>query len=195
MNLALKSMGWAADSFAQRPDLLETLQEMVALAVAVQGPEALAMPISAAAVHEAGHCVIHALEGAPPYRVRIKRVLLDDGSTAWLGLTSGRDFWRVDPCTEPEDDLRRPVGRPRPSLSHFGWRQVSMSFCSSEIVRTAASEVGRTPEALLAEQIGVVSSALQQHERQVHAIARALRLHRTLQGAQLARLLPAARTA
>jgi hypothetical protein len=68
-----------------------------------QGPAAFDCPKSAACVHEAGHCVIYAIQGVVPEFVRIKRKWLH-GREYWTGVIKGPTAWRVDRHSDVRQD-------------------------------------------------------------------------------------------
>jgi hypothetical protein len=194
--IAMHSPGWAPEAFAQNPWLTEILRGLYAKAEAIQGAAAFESTRSSAAFHEAGHCVIGAVDGNQPRRVRIKRI---GGAKGWTGVTDYHNdgAWAVDEHSPVEGDLRRV----RDALAGWGaellFEPLRMGQSLDELVlagamcKTAAGKLGRDPEDVLDEQIRRVLGGLKAHERSVRAIAAALQHHIILRGKQLARLLPA----
>jgi hypothetical protein len=69
--------------------------KLATAAVERDGPAALVCTKRSTALHEAGHCVIGALDGTLPTSARIWPIQ-DDGGIEWLGRTEGIPGGRVD---------------------------------------------------------------------------------------------------
>jgi hypothetical protein len=80
-------------------------RDILASAIALGGPAVLDCPKSSAALHEAGHCVVDALDGEIPLRASIWPVI-EFGQTQWIGRTESARGWRVDETTAAEADLK-----------------------------------------------------------------------------------------
>jgi hypothetical protein len=75
------------------------------LAFAIDGPRAFECPKTSAAFHEAGHCVVGALQGKHPSKASIWPIT-ELGRVQWIGRTYGLPKWRVDDRTLAEADLQ-----------------------------------------------------------------------------------------
>jgi hypothetical protein len=164
-------------------------------ALAVGGLRAFECPKSSAAFHEAGHCVIGALDGVVPSHANIWSVL-ELGRLQWIGKTYGLPGLHVDEKTDPKADLRHarselagvvaevvfdPDYRLASSLDEYATAIV--------VIRAAAKKMRRDPMQLLIETAAGVELALREHAGIVREIAAQLIDKGTIKGRRLQFLL------
>jgi hypothetical protein len=89
-----------ADQLIQA-DAMELLQR----ALSAQGSRALDNPLSAAAVHEAGHAVLYAAHGHDVRSVKVWQKKRGVARGQWIGFTSVDVTLRTGPNTAPEADF------------------------------------------------------------------------------------------
>jgi hypothetical protein len=86
--------------------LTEAVQEAAKSVYLAHGPEAFHAPKTAAAWHEAGHCVAYAAEDQKVDHTRIWSIL-HEGRRRWIGKTkSAAPTWVSTPETPPAEDLK-----------------------------------------------------------------------------------------
>jgi hypothetical protein len=86
--------------------LAAAMREAVARAITIDGVRALECSKLAAAFHEAGHCVVYALQRNHPARASIWPIW-EFGQRQWIGRTYGIPKWHVDGGTPVEADLEQ----------------------------------------------------------------------------------------
>jgi len=158
--------------------LVETwMRFLTERALAIGGLRAFECPQSSAAFHEAGHCVIGALDGVVPSCASIWSVL-ELGQRQWIGKTYGLPRLRVDDKTDPKVDLRHarsslaglvaevvfdPEFRLGSSLDEYA--------TAIAVVHTAAMKIRRDPMQLFIETLAGIELALKEHVGIVREIA------------------------
>jgi hypothetical protein len=149
-------------------------------ALSIDGPRAFECPKSSAALHEAGHCLIDALNGTPPASASIWPIR-ESGRVHWIGRTNGIPKWHVDGETPAEADLKQAqsqlAGVVAEVLFDADYRRASSIdeiVISQSIVRTAAIKMRRDAEELWLHTLAEVASKLRAHEWTVREIANAL---------------------
>jgi hypothetical protein len=150
---------------------------LIERSLAIGGPRAFECPKSSAAFHEAGHCVIGALDGVVPSSANIWPVL-ELGRLQWIGKTYGLPQLRVDEKTDAEVDLRHarsslagvvaeivfdPEYRLGSSLDELATATV--------VIRAAAMKLGRNPMQLFFETVAGTELALKGQVAIVREIA------------------------
>jgi hypothetical protein len=175
--------------------LASTLREAVERAFALDGMRAFECTKRAAAFHEAGHCVIQALDRNPPMRVGIWPIR-KFGMSHWIGRADGTSRWRVDHKTTVEADLKQArsqlAGVVAEALFDADYRLASSIdeiVISQVIVRSAATKTHRHAERLWWKTLLDVMCRLKAHERPVLQIADELMHKGNIKARQLAHLL------
>jgi hypothetical protein len=160
-----------------------------------QGLRAFECPKSSAGFHEAGHCVIGAVDGEVPSRAAIWSIR-KLGRLQWIGMTYGLPPLWVDDRTDPQTDLRHartqmagviaeaafdPDFRPGSSLDE--------TAVAAGIVHTAAFKMRCEAKALWDATRSSVERELKAHEGVVRAIADQLMRKGSIEGPRLQILL------
>jgi hypothetical protein len=125
----------------------EMFRDMARDAYATQGADAFSCPKSAAAAHEAGHAIIHALQGFVPTSVKIWPANAN-GRTYWKGLTDGAPPWRLNTNTAKLTELFEQA-----SLQIAGW--CAETLFDAEHFKRASS----LDEVVMAKMIGAAIEA------------------------------------
>jgi hypothetical protein len=174
--------------------LVATLRDMAALAHNLVGPCAFDCPKSSAALHEAGHALMHTLDGKLPERASIWPIR-ELGRVQWVGRTDS-PRWRVDGWTPPEADLKRArsliAGVVAEMLFDPEYRlgsSLDEIVIAQSIVRTAAIKMRRDPKVVWLRTLAEVASRLKAHECLVHEIADELMRKGRIKTRRLTRLL------
>jgi hypothetical protein len=169
--------------------------EITAMALAAEGLRAFDSPKSSAALHEAGHCVIDALDGDIPQRASIWRIV-EFGRPQWIGRTEGAPRWRVDETTDAAADLKQArsqlAGVIAEILFDSDYRlgsSIDEILTSQSIAATAAVKLHCDPMELWWATCVEVQSRLTTNACAVHAIARVLSLKGNISARSLSRLL------
>jgi hypothetical protein len=174
--------------------LLTAMRAAAALALVIDGPQAFECPQSTAAVHEAGHCVMDALNGDYPARASIWPIV-ELGRTQWIGRTEGVPPWRVDARTPAEDDLKQAQSQLAGVVAEalFDSYRLGSSIdeivISQSIVRTAAIKMLLDTEGLWLETLDEVVSKLKPHEGIVRNLANELMHKGSIKARRLRALL------
>jgi hypothetical protein len=160
-------------------------------AYTVQGMQAFENTQGAAALHEAGHCVVNQSEGVTPAKVRI---WLNEGD--WVGRTEQPTRLRTDNTTTPGEDLCHArityAGLLSEQLFDADYRLASSIdefVLTMVLVRNAAIKLRRDPEELLCDTRLTVGVTLVKHEGIVRRIAEELMRERNIDAEKLAQLL------
>ena len=166
-------------------------------ALAIGGPRAFECPKSSAALHEAGHCLIDALNGTLPASASIWPIW-EFGRLQWIGRTNGTPKWHVDDETPAAADLKQAqsqlAGVVAEALFDADYRLASSIdeiIISQSIVRTAAIKMLRDAEELWLNTLTEVACKLKAHERTVRQIANALMNRGGIKARRLRALLQA----
>jgi hypothetical protein len=175
--------------------LAAAMREAVACAIAIDGVRALECSKLAAAYHEAGHCVVHALQRNLPARASIWPIW-EFGQCLWIGRTYGIPKWHVDGGTLVEADLKQAqaqlAGVVAEALFGADYRLASSLdeiVIAQSIVRTVAIKIRRDPEVVWLRTLAEVASRLKAHERLVHEIADELMRKGRIKARRLGRFL------
>jgi len=169
------------------------MAELAKAVFAAQGHRAFEAPRWHAAVHEAGHAVIHRLAGDPVRTVHIWRE--DEG--IWSGRTDAGAAWSVTPETQHSEVKRRA------HLILAGWAaelvmlgsdmRAGSSLDELAVFRSlatgAAVRDGADPRRLMLAWMDDLLSDLARHRRPLHRVAIHLHRRRRLEGKSLRRLL------
>jgi hypothetical protein len=157
--------------------LASAISDRLDLAFAMDGPRAFECPKISAAFHEAGHCVVGAVQGERPSKASIWPIA-ELGREKWIGRTYGIPPWQVDDKTSAEADLQRArsqlAGVVSEMLFDLDFRlassadEVATAQC---IVLTAATKVRRDAGQLWLETLVSVATTLKAKEPVVCAIA------------------------
>jgi hypothetical protein len=174
-------------------------RETLLLVLAKNGPRSLECPKTSAAFHEAGHCVVVAVQGSIPSKATIWPVV-ELGRSQWVGRTYGLPSWRVDANTNPQADLRHArsqlAGVVSEALFDRDYRQGSSLdeiVTAQGIVLSAATKLCRDPERLLLETFFEVAWQLKTNELVVRQLFDALIQRGSIKTRQLQQLLQALR--
>jgi hypothetical protein len=170
------------------------IADKLLLALSIVGPRAFQYPKTSAAFHEAGHCVVGALQGSIPSKATIWPIV-ELGHQQWIGRTYGLPNWRVDKNTSADADLEHARSQLAGVVSEMlfdpdyrSGSSLNEVVTAQGIVRTAAAKLVRDPEQLWLETLLVTGRQLEANELAVRQIANVLmRL-----GSIMARLLQAA---
>jgi hypothetical protein len=171
------------------------MRHLAERARASQGLRPFECPKSSTGLHEAGHCVIGAVDGVVPSRAAIwsSRKL---ARLQWIGMTYGLPPLWVDDRTDPQTDLRHartqmagviaeaafdPDFRPGSSLDE--------TAIAAGIVHTAAFKIKCDPKALWVETRSAVEAELKAHEGVVREIADELMRKGSIEARRLQTLL------
>jgi hypothetical protein len=147
------------------------------LAFAIGGPRAFECPKTSAAFHEAGHCVVGALQSNHPSKASIWPII-ELGRVQWVGRTYGLPKWRVNGTTLAEDDLYHAESELAGVVSEMLFdSDFRLASSIDEIVRaqgivlTAATKLRRDAQQLWLETLISVATTLKANERVVRDIA------------------------
>jgi hypothetical protein len=153
-----------------------------------------------AALHEAGHAVIFALEGIMPTRARIWPVI-EDGCSEWVGRVDAPSAGRVDSKTPVNEDIRRarmilaglvaeklfdPDYRWESCIAEIAEARALTEFIAWKLERNDCSKLER-------DFIADVEKRLKSNEQIVRRIASELMRKGTIKSRRLAHLLKAVR--
>lgn len=188
---------------ATRALFLGCVESAMRDALRIQGVRAMESTRRAAAIHEAGHCAIHAITAGgqfwPPRKTRIWREPVED-LTVWLGETVPSPKAppiAIDARTDPKGAVvffaRIASGFAAEWL--FDGRDYRLGSSLDEVMvaggmaRALADVSGGDPEKVFDGLLQSLCAMLKGAETTVLCIARALESRRKLQGDELARLL------
>jgi ATP-dependent Zn protease len=176
-----------------RASIEDDARDLLRLALAVQGPEALTCDRRHAAYHEAGHAVAYYHEGQ---RIQAVRVFQRGGF--WLGFTRAGTRWRIGPETDPRADLRDARTLLAGPLSELIFTQrpalgagVDELALARSIVGNAAHKLDCDPERLMSAVTLEVLLMLREHRDAIEEIARRLMRKPKLDGSIVAAILRA----
>lgn len=184
-------------TIAANPQLLSSVLEASKRAFELQGERAFEMPMSAAAWHETGHAILHAVANRRVIFVRITRNYVK-AKSYWSGFTRVENWApRAAEDTPVDADLEYSrcvaAGLVSERLHERDQFRAASSLDEEAqfraIVKGAASKLGGDPEELISQQIEEVIAILRRNERQCQRIADALIEHRILQRDRLEKLL------
>jgi hypothetical protein len=180
--------------------LTAALAYTLALALAMEGQRAFEDPKTSAAFHEAGHCVIGALDGDPPTKASIwSEQLL--GQPHWTGKTEGFSPWRVDDTTPAQYDLKQARAQLAGAASELLFDYPNYRAASSVdekviavgIVQTAACKLKCDPQQLFEKTLNAVIRDLWANKEIVREIADVLLREGKIEPQPLSRILRAVR--
>ena len=170
-------------------------REALLLALAMEGPRAFECPKTSAAFHEAGHCLVGAVQGSTPSKAAIWPIV-ELGRLQWVGRTYDLPKWRVDGKTDAQADLRQAqsqlAGVVSEGLFDPDYRQGSSLdeiITAQGIVHQAAAKLSRDPEQLWFETLIKVAKQLKANQLVVHQIADVLMRRGSIKARQLQQLL------
>ena len=175
-----------------RAALKQDTRDLLRLAMALQGTDALICSREHAARHEAGHAVAYRDAGRRLLSVEVFRRGED-----WLGYTrAAGPNWKVGPDTDPSADLIEvgillagPLAElttsQKPALG-AGLDEISLA---RSIVATAAHKIGADPSVVMLEMISATLDMLALNRKTLDALSSTLMKHRKLKGLELARVL------
>ena len=151
-------------------------------AYAVQGPAAFKNTQAAAALHEAGHCVVNQREGVAPTKARI---WLAEGE--WVGRTYYATRLSSGQTAPADENLRNAratyAGVLAERLFDTDYRlgsSIDEIIVTYALVYSAAAKMRRDPEAVFLEQLKNTAETLHKNEKTVRAIAEVLMQKGTL---------------
>jgi hypothetical protein len=182
---SVRGTEWLALAISEKRDL----------AFAIGGPRAFECPKTSAAFHEAGHCVVGAVQGERPSKATIWPIS-EHGREQWIGRTYGLPKWRVDGTTLAEDDLCHARSELAGVVSELLFDpDFRLASSVDEIVRaqgialTAATKLRRNVPQFWLETLVSVATILRANERVVRDIATELMNRRSVKAIRLAYLL------
>jgi hypothetical protein len=182
---SVRGAEWLALAISEKQDL----------AFAMDGPRAFECPKTSAAFHEAGHCVVGAVQGERPSKATIWPII-EHGREQWIGRTYGISRWRVDDRTLAEADLQHAQSELAGVVSEMLFDpDFRLASSIDEIVRaqgivlTAATKLRRDVRHLWLETFVSVATILRANERVVRDIATELMNRRSVKASRLAYLL------
>jgi hypothetical protein len=175
--------------------ICSAMQAMLAAALVIDGPRAVECPKSSAAFHEAGHCLIDALNGTLPASASIWPIR-EIGRLQWIGRTIGTSKWCVNDGTPAEADLKQArsqlAGVVAEALFDPDYRigsSLDEIVISQSIARTAAIKLVSGVEELWLDTLVEVASKLKAHEWKVREIANELMKKGSIKARRLRALL------
>ena len=180
-------------------ELMARAESLINRAVEREGIKALACSRRAAAHHEAGHAVVHALDGHAVEYVKVKRKQHPrTGLVLWLGFTQVRQPWSATFDTTPEDDLANLAHVAAGFCAEVLFEGPDFALCSSldemlmvgNIAAMIAHKTDREPAQVFQAAVLSVLADLHQHAAHVRAIADLLQRDRIVRAARLVKLLP-----
>jgi hypothetical protein len=173
------------------------IEELARRAFDAQGPAAFECSPRAAAIHEAGHCVVHTMldNKLADCRIEERRIV---GRSIWLGVTNmaGSQCWESSPESNPYDDLDHAAitfaGVAAEMAFDTDFRQGSsldelvlyQMLCSN-----AANKLRLSPERMIMWMHANVGKMLHHHKDVHRAITEALFHKQTLGADDLAELV------
>jgi hypothetical protein len=167
-----------------------------AQALAAEGPRAFEATPSAAAHHEAGHCVECRLAGLRPTRARIWAKVVGN-QTFWEGRTECRDPWWSDHTTTPANDLSIARSQIAGVLAELIFDRANFRAGSSideiatalALVSNAAGKLGCPIKPLWLDMLAALGADLLANEAAVREIADVLMRCGSIAGSRLQRAL------
>jgi hypothetical protein len=165
-------------------------------ALAAEGPRAFEATPSAAAHHEAGHCVEYGLAGLRPTRARIWAKVVGN-QTFWEGRTECRDPSWSDHTTTPANDLSIARSQIAGALAELIFDRANFRAGSSideitialALVSNAAHKLGCSFKPLWLDMLAALGADLKTHEAVVREIADVLMRCGSIAGSRLQRAL------
>ena len=160
------------------------------------GPRAFECPKSAAAAHEAGHCIFDALEGAIPLNATIWPIKAA-GQTRWIGRTTCNLPFRSNTETSPQADLKFAKDQLAGVIAEALFDQEHYRIGSSlnEIaaaqfaIGNAAIKSSRDPQALWFDVVAELSATLEANQQIAREIADVLMSKHVIRGSRLKQAL------
>ena len=160
------------------------------------GPRAFECPKSAAAAHEAGHCVFDALEGAIPLNATIWPIKVA-GQTRWIGRTTCNLPFRSNAETSPQADLKFAKDQLAGVIAEalFDPQHYRIGSSLNEIaaaqlaINNAAIKSSRDPQALWFAVVAELSATLRANRRIAREIADVLMHKHVIRGSRLKKAL------
>jgi len=170
----------------------ERVGELARAAFKAQGARAFESSLRAAALHEAGHAVVHAALGQTVTRLRVRR-----RSGHWCGLTTAGDPWRCGPATTAAEDSDHAIIVLAGVLSEMMFDDDDFRLGSSldeiALFNALCSNIAvKTGTEIVVVQAGIIVRAakiLRSNEAIVRRLAQKLEWHRTLRDREFAPLL------
>ena len=175
-------------------DLVEAMAaQIVEQAIEEQGKEAaLRSDRRDAALHEAGHVLLHHVEGD-----RVQSVRIWKNGDWWEGYTNAGTAWEVTTSTDPADDERRArilaagwAGEAVALGEHMAKGANAHELATARLIAAAAADKrGQAPEPHAGQLIGQVFDVLAARRAAFERIAAALERNRRLDGRQVRAML------
>lgn len=167
----VRSVGYGAQLLAT------AMHDKLATALTIDGRRAFECPKTSAAFHEAGHCVVGAIQGDNPSKASIWPIV-ELGRSQWIGRTYGFPRWRVDNSTHVEADLKQARSQSAGVVSEMLFdsdyrlaSSVDEIVTAQSIVQTAALKLRCDPEHLWLETLVWVATRLKANEPVVREVA------------------------
>jgi hypothetical protein len=168
---------------------------IAAAAVERDGPAALVCTERSTALHEAGHCVICALDGTLPTSARIWPIL-HDGGIEWLGRTEGIPGGRVDEHSPVAADVVIARSLLAGVVAEQTFDPDARSGSSTGeiasaigVVKVIAHKTGRSPIEMWLEIERGIATSLRTHDKIVRRIANELMCKGSIEARRLQTLL------
>jgi hypothetical protein len=169
--------------------------KLATAAVERDGPAALVCTRRSTALHEAGHCVICALDGTLPTSTRIWPIR-HDGGIEWLGRTEGIPGGRVDEQSSAAADVIIARSLLAGVVAEKMFDPDARSGSSTHEIASAlgvnkmiAVKTNRQPVAVWEVILGDIFDGLHAHQDVVFAIAEELMRRQCISKSRLKRLL------
>lgn len=183
----------------ESPEIGEIALRFIRDAYRKQGERAFENTKKATAYHEAGHAIIHALEGSPLEHVRIARIKSKAAFPGWYGYTRpvSRECIGTSPATSPAQDLRHARHLIAGYVAEEVFQADDLRAGSSlderiaflAAISNASRKLDLDPNALANEILEDVRSALRSNARAALLLAETLMSRRFVHGKWLAGIL------
>jgi len=174
-----------------RAGLMADAADMLRAAIQFQGVAALVSTREHAARHEAGHTILHKVEGN-----RVLSVEVYPRGKDWLGKTNTGKRWRVDHDTDPQADLAQIRVLLAGPFSEY-WYCANPAYgagvdelaLARRIASTVAFKLGVDFQALLLNAIADTWHTIARHRSAFDAVTATLLIRKKVKGFELLRLL------
>lgn len=181
-----------------RGELTAYTMDMARMAVQAEGHSTLLLPgAPVTAAHEAGHCVIHAVQDNPPWCVWIKHSAAGQGYTGSTDFAADAPGFHIRPIEEPEAAIRRACSTVAGWCAEAVFEREGLKLGSSldeltvagALVRSASIGLNCDADRLWMNTLGATMWAIQQETATVRAIQKRLLQEGRVRGPKLHTLL------
>jgi hypothetical protein len=170
------------------------MAQLCAGVLETDGPRAFECPKSAAAFHEAGHCIISAHDGVPPSHATIWPIVVA-GQSRWIGRTYFNVKYSTDAKTSPEEDQKFAEAQLAGVVAEWVFDLYRAGSSLDEIlsaqvaIMNASIKSGRQPEVLYRDVIDEIAATLKANKRIAREIADVLMSKHVIGGSRLKQAL------